>query len=120
MARTAVDKKLLVANGFLADPTGTALDATNHHTVAAPLEDELVLLRVTNSYAGSKAITVKAGVGPLAGQGDYTPAGLAQNAVGWYGPFTSAKFGQADGSINVDCAASMTGYIQAFIVPRNA
>jgi len=90
----------LVANGFLADPAGDVLDTG---TSAVALDYDVsgqsgnVFFRVLNQMATAINITVKitAGDGPPAfaqSLGDYTSANLAQNAVGWYGPFSSAQF----------------------------
>lgn len=122
MARTAVTKNALTGHAAagLTDPTPTTLDATNHHVVAAPLESELLLIKFKNTTASSKGITMKAGVGyPLTGQGDLALTAIAQNAIRWYGPFTSARFAQADGTINIDVDSAATGEITAYTIPRN-
>lgn len=122
MARTAVTKNTFTGHtaAGLTDPTPTTLDATNHHVIAAPSESELLVLKFKNTTATSKGITLKAGAGyPLVGQGDLALTAIAQNAIRWYGPFTSARFMQADGTINIDVDSGATGEITAYVIPRN-
>jgi len=122
MADTAITITDLVANDFVANPAGTAIVAANTHSItpASPLEE--IILRITNTFAGAKIVTVTAGDNPpadAAGQGTVTKS-LAQNEVWWAGPFTSARFSQDNGSLVVTVATSMTGDIAAFRIPRNA
>ena len=119
MARTAVTYSSLVANSNLADPAGTALDATNDHTIASS-EPERTLLRVTNTHSADHAITVKAGSYPpaiAAGLGDLSVTVAATSGVQWLGPFESGRFLQSDGSLHIDVPTGMTGTITAFLVP---
>lgn len=126
MARTALTPVVLTANTSTADPAGTALDATNSHvfTASSPLHEYVI--RVVNTYAGTKTVTVKAGDNPpadAAGQGDLVlslAAGDSTPTVKWFGPLTSSRFMQNDGTVNLDVAASMTGTITVFRIPRNA
>lgn len=120
MARTAVPKSNFVGNGNLADPAGTALDATNDHAIAAAPSDRMVL-RVTNTHGSPHNVVVKAGAYPpaiAAGQGDLTVAVAATTGVQWIGPLESGRFMQADGSIYVDIEASHAGTITAFVLPK--
>lgn len=120
MARTAVPITALSVNAGTAQST-VNLDATNGHVVAAAAKSRNLVLVVKNTYAGSKALTVKAGVKPVAGRsdlGDLTIT-LAQNAV-QYVVLESARFRQKDGTINIDVAASMTGTIEAYSMPVDA
>lgn len=128
MARTVIPVTTLTANTAVADPTGTAIDATNNHYINlgnVPLEE--VLIRVTNTTNATKTVTVKAGSNPpadAAGQGDSGTLSLTDGSTtptrGWFGPLTSARFVQSDGTVNIDVATSMTGYIAVLRVPRNA
>lgn len=129
MARTAVPVTVLTPNAATADVAGTAIDATNSHNVAlgaAGRIPEEVIIRITNTTASTKIATVKAGANPpadAAGQGDIAVSLTAGNStpqVAFVGPLTSARFIQADGSVNIDIAASMTGSIAVFAVPRTA
>jgi hypothetical protein len=121
-ARTAVPYSLLVANSSLADPAGTALDATNDHVINAA-KPERTILRVSNTAAAAKTITVKAGDNPpalAAGLGDVTyelAAGNITEQFVWIGPFESGRFLQNDGTMHVDVATDHTGTITAFLVP---
>lgn len=120
MARTAVTVTELTANTSTADPAGNAVDPTNGHIVSGvPLEE--LMLEVDSTFAGAKNFTIKAGANPpadAAGQGDLV---VALNAVvGLIGPFSSARFIQADGSLWLDVEASATGTVKAIHVPRTA
>lgn len=122
MARTAVAYSTLVANSNLSDPAGTALDATNDHTIANAVPEETIL-RITNTSGSDRIVTIKAGANPpalAAGLGDLTVTVVATTGVQWFGPFESGRFLQTDGSMSVDIVASHTGTITAFRVPRNA
>lgn len=117
MARTAVTVTQLVANSEVASPAGTTVDPTNGHSISgAPLSE--LMLEINSTFAGAKTFTVKAGVGPTAANGDLVVS--LNNATGLVGPFESDRFGQADGSLWVDVAASATGTIKAFHMPRKA
>ena len=126
MARTALTPVVLTANAVVADPAGTALDATNSHVIAAGVATDEYVIRVVNTYAGTKTVTLKAGSNPPAdaqGQGDLVlslATGSVTPTVKWFGPFTSSRFLQNDGTVNLDVAASMTGTITVFRIPRNA
>lgn len=126
MARTALTPVVLTANAVVADPAGTALDATNSHVFTASSALDEYLIRVTNTTASTKTVTVLAGDNPpadSAGQGDLVlscGAGNVTPVTKWVGPLGSARFIQNDGTLNLDVAASMTGTITVFRVPRNA
>ncbi len=101
-----------------AAPTATAVDPTNHHVISpgsTPLEE--VLIVVNNTFAGTKTVTVKAGANPpalSAGQGDLVVTCAASTNCIPIGPLESARFLQADGTVNVDIAAAMTGTVTVF------
>lgn len=123
MARTALTLTALAPNSSIADAAGNAVDPTNGHTLALTGEQSLeeIYLEINSTFAGAKNFTVKAGVYPpalSAGQGDLVVS--INNAVRLLGPFTSARFAQADGSLYVDAEAGATGTIKAFHVPRTA
>lgn len=123
MARTAITVSPLVANSYLVSPAGDAVDPTNDHTIAA-CKFERTLLRVTNTAAATKLVTVKAGDNPpalAAGLGDLTytlGAGNVTTTEVWLGPFESGRFSQSDGSLEVDLASGHTGTIAAFLIPK--
>ena len=126
MARTALTPVVLTANTSTADPAGTAIDATNSHvfTSSSPLDEYVI--RIVNTTASTKVATIKAGDNPpadAAGQGDITVSlatGSVTPTVAWVGPMASARFIQNDGTVNIDIADSMTGFITVFRIPRNA
>lgn len=126
MARTSVTYTDLTANTAVADVAGTTLDATNSHTVAKA-HPERTILRITNTTSSTKTVTVKAGAtnppGFAGGLGDLVvslTAGNVTTQVAFVGPLDSSRFLQADGSLSLDVAASMTGTVTAFRVPRSA
>lgn len=118
MPRTDTPITALPANGATARPAGTAADPTNQHVIAAAGKMDRLIVEFTNTTAGAKACTVKAGVNPPAFRkgdtGDLTTGAIAQNAVSILGPFEAARFAQADGSINVDVDSATTGTIRVY------
>ncbi|MGE3835252.1 MAG: hypothetical protein AB7H43_10745 [Acidimicrobiia bacterium] len=130
MARTAVTVTAMTPNtvaAFVAGTTGTTIDATNHHVITppagCPVEELLVI--VTNTTASTKAATVKAGDNPPAfeaGQGDLAISLTDGSTTPQSGAVVlqSGRFVQDDGTINIDIAASMTGKITCFRIPRTA
>lgn len=126
MARTALTPVTLTANVATADPAGTSLDATNSHVVTPVSALDEYVIRVSHTTGSSKTLTIKAGDNPpadAAGQGDLATAfadGSGTPVVKWIGPLSSARFIQNDGTLNIDVAASMTGTITVFKIPRNA
>lgn len=121
MSRTAVAYSTLVANGNLADPAGTALDAGNDHIINAA-KPERTLLRVTNTHGSDHDVTIKAGDSPPAlanGLGDLVVTVAATSGVQWIGPFESGRFIQDDGTLLVDIATSHAGTITAFLIPKS-
>lgn len=121
MARTAVTYDSLVGNGSLADPSGTALDATNGHTIASA-EPERTVLRVVSTASGpALTFTVAAGDNPpalAAGQGDLDVT-VASGATVFVGPLESGRFLQSDGTLSLDVETGLTGTVTAFEVPRS-
>ena len=121
MARTAVSYSNLVANSNLADPAGATIDATNSHVIA-DADPELTVIRVSNTAASDKVVTIKAGPTPPAlagGLGDLAVTVAATSGVQFIGPFESGRFIQSDGSMLVDIVSGHTGKITAFRVPRH-
>lgn len=119
MARTAVTPTPLLVNSSAAAPaaTNTGSGAGNGVTISAPSAPELLVLKVVATNAGT--VSVKAGTGVAAisaGQGDLTVA-LTSAQEAMIGPFESARFQQADGSLAVDFSAVMA--VQAYRVNRH-
>lgn len=120
MARTVVPYSTLVANSNLSNPAGTTIDQANGMYIAAA-KPELTVLRVANTNGSDRVVTIKAGDSPpalAAGQGDLAVTVTATTGVQFIGPFESGRFIQADGTMEVDFAASFAGTITAFRVPR--
>lgn len=121
MARTAVTLETLSKAGATA-PVGTTADPTNGHNVAlagVPLEE--VIFRFLNTNGTNRVATVKAGVSPPAsssGQGDQAMTVTATTGDFWIAGMESARYLQADGSVNIDLAASFAGTVFAIRVPR--
>ncbi|MGN8024700.1 hypothetical protein [Microbacterium sp. 22242] len=115
MARATLNPSAFIPNGALADPAGTAsgVGAGNGFTIPNPGGKQLMLRIVA---AGAGTATIVAGSQPSAissGQGNASVV-FAGAGTQWAGPFESARFGQSDGSIAVDCSVSMT--VTAFTV----
>ena len=120
MARTALPYSTLVANSNLAQPAGTTIDQANGMVIAAA-KPELTVLRVANTNGTDRVVTIKAGDYPpalAAGQGDLAVTVAATTGVQFIGPFESGRFLQADGTLEIDFAASFAGTITALKVPR--
>ncbi|WP_433067417.1 hypothetical protein [Dactylosporangium sp. CS-033363] len=120
MARTPITVQAMPVNSAIASPAGTTIDPTNQHVIAAAKPEKL-LLRVTNTNGTQRTITLKAGAYPpawAAGQGDLACVVAATTGVAVLGPFESGRFLQKDGSLLIDCEASMAGVIQAFELAR--
>lgn len=118
MARTAVTINNLALGSHIADPTADAIDAANGMYVAA--QNYRVLLRIKNTFAGAKTITVAAGNRPPAIVAAAAAQSYAQDEVKWYllEPAGGARHSQADGKTNIDFAAGTTGEITAFLLPQ--
>ncbi|MDR3080539.1 MAG: hypothetical protein LBV60_06360 [Streptomyces sp.] len=122
MPRTAVPYSKFTANGRLTDPVGTTVDATlvTNGVVVDAADPEHTLIRVTNTAAAAKTVTVKAGVGRqswMAGSGDYTQSVPASGTV-WLGPLTSARFQQRGSKVYLDFESGSTGTVTVFKLPR--
>ena len=101
-------------------PTATAIDATNNHVFTPDRSFDQLMIVLLNTFAGSKAVTIKAGVNPPAKRkdlGDLTITLAAQNDRA-YQVLEGARFVQADGTVNIDVAASMTGSIWVLGIPK--
>lgn len=126
----------LVANGFKADPAGDVFD-TGTNGAPASLEYDVagdsynVIFEVTNQMATAINIVVGVGAGDYppaaqAGLGAYASANLAQNAVGWYGPFSSGRFIQStspnSGKLKLTltpASGTLAATVRCFRVPTN-
>lgn len=123
MPRTALTVTTLTANAGVADvlaSAGVAIDATNSHVLTTTKPLDSYIIRVNNTTAGTKVATIKKGGNPPAdasGVGDLAIS-CTNGQVKFIGPLESARFIQADGTLNIDIEAGMTGFIQVFQIPR--
>ncbi len=118
MARTVLTVTA-PAESTATTPTATTIDATNSHYIPATAKAGECVIVALNTFAGSKALTVKAGDNPpavAAGQGDLTIT-IAQDAYAC-AVLDTSRFLQDDGTINIDVAASMTGSIWVIQMPQ--
>lgn len=141
MARTNLPLTSLDPKNPTLNSAGTAVDATNgmnitlaSSAIPSSASGDRLILYVTNTFAGTKTVTVRAGAGVAApsgfgtgypipsqeqGLGDLVTGNLtASTGMAIIGPFETARFVQPDGSVNVDFAASMTGVIWAILLPK--
>lgn len=127
MARTAIAVTTLASvKDATITPTalaGTAVDPTNGHNIAHAFDQggSKVFLYIHHTTGSNKVLTIRKGAYPPALRkylGDLTFTLIASTDY-LLGPFEAAQFSQADGSLNIDLAASTTGNIQAFKLPRD-
>ena len=118
MADTAITVTTLALNTSTAQPAGTAIVAANTHVITPTKPMSKVIVRLNNTFAGSKDFTILAGDNPpadAAGQGNLVIA-IAQDATVLV-PLESSRFVQSNGTIRIDVAASTTGFISAIQLP---
>lgn len=133
MARTSIALDAFDPNASIADPSGTAVDATNGHVVPVTGDwpnagTEEIIVRVANGVT-SMDVTVLAGPNPPAleaGLGNRVET-VAGDATRWLGPFSSSRFMQeADDAAGdaaglwIDVSDDTDGTITAFHLPRTA
>ncbi|MEE4419523.1 hypothetical protein [Streptomyces bugieae] len=123
MARTAVSYTALTPNGHTSDVAGTTIDSTlvTNGVVINGVDPERTVLRVANTAAGAKNVTVKTGTGPqswMAGQGDLVVSVAASTGKEFVGPFTSAHFQQRGSQLYIDFESGFTGTITVFKLPK--
>lgn len=119
MANVSVPLTELVSNNKTADPAGTSFTASGNTGVIADSVPERLMLRVAGGATAGNFL-LKAGSNPpypSASQGDLTVA-FGASATVWVGPLTSARFKQADGSLQFTASQNCT--VTAFSVPRDA
>lgn len=120
MPRDAVVVTDLAANAGVAEPAGTTIAPANGANIADIGDTGRIVIRVTNTNGTERTVTIKAGANPPAvreGIGDLAVAVPATTGVR-YITIESARFLQADGSINVDFETSMAGVIQVLRTPK--
>lgn len=134
MARTNLPLTNLTPNSAVLNSAGTAIDAANGMNIQLPTTGvpaagnaDTLVLYVQNTFAGTKTVTVRAGVGGGAtpgpafrsGIGDLTTGNLnASTGTAFIGPFDVSRFAQLDGSINIDFQSGTTGTVWAVLLPK--
>lgn len=123
MSRTAIAVITASPNSSASD-THTDIDQGNGMYVPASAPGEQTILRVVNSHNDAdQIVTVNEGDSPpaLSSGQSHLHVTVAQNGgVKFIGPFTSARFIQSDGTIEVDFDAGFVGEIVAIRIPRTA
>ena len=104
--------------GSIVEPSTAAIDATNGNSIAQPLPEgwDRVILRIVNTFAGAKSVTLKAGDASFPIPLDYTVS-MAQNEIRYIPVSPSARYAKADGSIALTYTAGMTGTVQVLVEP---
>ncbi len=124
----------LVVDGFLADPSADTFDTGTNGSPASLDYDvggqsDRVIFRITNTEGSAINIVIGMAAGdyPPAfrqGIGAYASANLAQNAVGWYGPFSSGRFirsGAKAGKLTLTltpASGTLACTVQCFKLPK--
>lgn len=122
MSTTTIHVTTLTLNDVVADPEGTAIDASKTGVITLTKPARKVAIRITNTTASQKAATILAGDNPpadAAGQGNLVVtcgAGDSTPVSKWV-VLESARFLQNDGTIQITYAASMTGFVEAIQLP---
>lgn len=120
MPRVNVPVTSLVGNAATIRPAATTADPTEDHVVTVTFPLEELVLEFTQTDATARAFSIMPGDNPpalSAGQGALTQS-VAQNAVWYVAGLESARFLQADNTLEIDLAASFAGSIRAYRVPR--
>lgn len=121
MPRTAVTITNLPAGTATAESAGTTADPTNDHVITPtfPLEELLIVFKNTNGT--DRVATIVAGDSPpalSAGQGNLDITVPATSGVRFITGLESARYLQADGTVEIDLAASFAGTVHAYRLGR--
>lgn len=122
MADTAIAGAVLALNAETANPAGTAIVHANTHVITPTGPSSKLAIRLTNTTASEKIMTILAGDNPpadAAGQGNLAitfAAGDSTPVIKWV-VIESARFIQSDGKVHITVAASTTGFIAAIELP---
>ncbi len=127
MSTTAIPATLWAANTAAVDVAGTAIVAGELHVVTPGGPTSEMMVRVTNTTASQKTVTVTPGDNPPADAagipavlsltleaGDVTPT------QGWIGPLSSSRWIHKDGTVQLTVDSGMTGFVTAFQLSRKA
>lgn len=120
MPRDIVAITALTPDAGTAQPAGTAINVTNGAVINGAGDTKRLLVRVQNTVASAKNVTFRAGVNPPSsrkGIGDLVVQVPATTGDRLF-VLESARFVQADGSIQVDFEAAMTGFVSAVRLPK--
>lgn len=122
MADTTVHVTTIALNTATANPVGTAIDATKVGVVTLTKPCRKVILRITNTTAAAKIITITAGDNPpadSAGLGDIATSFADGSVTPVIKLFVleAARFIQNDGVIRITYAADTTGFVEAIQLP---
>lgn len=130
MARTAITVTSLTAetvNAVVLASMGVAIDATNSHVITpgAGVDPRDCFIFIYHTTGSSKTATLNAGDNPPAmrqGGGNLVATMTDGSTTPTLAiiPLSSSRFMQSDGTFEVDIAASMTGRIACFRMPRTA
>jgi hypothetical protein len=132
MSRTKIKITRCVFNAGFVKPTATTFDQSNGMYLAvADMENETfpatrgaenLILEVLNTDSSDHALIIRAGVNPPAQRkdlGDLSVTITHSATVPFLvGPLETARFLQADGTINVDGATSFAGTIQGYLLDK--
>ncbi len=116
----------LTPNGSIAAPAAQILDTgTAPVTLDAPTGGEMdrVLIEVTNTAVAALTVTIKAGQDPPAflASADVASANIAQNGRRIFGPFESARFAQAAGTLRLTftpASGTIAATFSAYRLPK--
>lgn len=130
MARTAITPTSLTAetvNAVVLASMGVAIDATNSHsvTLTGATDPRDCFVFIYHTTGSSKTATLNAGDNPPAarnGGGNLVATMTDGSTTPTLAiiPLSSSRFAQSDGTYEIDIAASMTGRIACFVMPRTA
>ena len=118
MARTAIPVTALAADAGTV-PATTAVDPTNDHVVTPAGPTDRLLFHLKNTAGAGKTFTFKAGVNPPAFRKDLGDliVSLAATTGEQFVVIESARFMQADGTLNLDVEAGATGNEAVYRLP---
>ena len=126
MARVNVPITALSLEASTNEPAAVAIDAAEGATLAAGGNTGKLLIRLTNTTAAEKVMTIKAPTAnphaPRSPLGDLAITFAAGNVtpVVKYVVIESARFAQTDGSISIDFADDTTGFKNAYRLPAGS
>jgi len=105
----------------LIEPGTAAIDAADGNSLALPSPQggDRVVLRIVNTFAGVKVVTIAAGNSSAAINSAALAISMAQNEIR-YVLVDTAKHLNSDGTITITYAAGTTGTVQVLVLPVGA